>query len=645
MSPSCRRLLIIAPIVAGLASTSAMNAACPPKDPPDGVCPQNSVCPAGFASPVDGSTYRVPCGCSFMLVKIWGGGGNAGAQEGPVSSPTAAVGSGGGGAAGFGVIPVTPNTFFKKYPAGQPLQNGSYPGSASRFTDLDEAAGCATETETNLAIIGGGAGGGRTEELSGFEWHEGHSVGDGGAGGRAGQRGRDSQVLRLSDQAVLTAGGGSGGIPGTGGVPNPANAGLPGNQGCQYGTPGGNCLNGGGWPASSPGGYGGQGAWGGGGAAVIPYPTGAGGGGGSSVMAGFSAFAIYDGNRRQPGKADDPDYVSGVGAGGYLNGSPGHPATGFVVRGGPGNVLVRFSGTLDFGAGQLLPGARSFNGDGQTDLVLRDGSGQHVIWYMNGTTRLSQNNVSPNPSDTVAGADDFNGDGNADLVLHDPSAAPPTLDFWFMNGAARMGAPIPLTGASVLGGAWKLAATGDFNNDGQPDLVWRNTSTQKLAIWTLLDTTYAGTIIPSPDQAVDGNWSIVAALDLGPGAGPDGIRDLLWYNSSSGKIVYWTMQFSASSTVCQGQGLASPCVYRVTGAFTNPANAADANWRVVAGGDFGVGPAPGVAGSNDIVWRNSTSGRIVVWHMDFLGNRTAGVFTVPDAPSPNPAAWAVVGPK
>ena len=53
----------------------------------------------------------------------------------------------------------------------------------------------------------------------------------------------------------------------------------------------------------------------------------------------------------------------------------------------------------------------------------------------------------------------------------------------------------------------------------------------------------------------------------------------------------------------------------------------------------------GVAHSTDIVWRNSTSGTVVVWFMDQAGNKTAGLFTTPAAPSPNPTDWTIVGPR
>jgi hypothetical protein len=183
---------------------------------------------------------------------------------------------------------------------------------------------------------------------------------------------------------------------------------------------------------------------------------------------------------------------------------------------------------------------------------------------------------------------------------------------------------VPLGGASPLAPPWRLSATADFNHDGRPDLVWRNLSTQKIAIWTLDAAAFTGAIVPSPDQAADANWEIVAALDFNA----DGNTDLLWYNWSSGRIVLWFMNAS---------------VQRISGQFTNPDRAGDSNWKVLAAGDYGPGPN-GLAGTNDIVWRNATSGKYVVWYMDNAGNRTAGSFTVPDSPV-DPLGWTIAGPR
>ena len=83
---------------------------------------------------------------------------------------------------------------------------------------------------------------------------------------------------------------------------------------------------------------------------------------------------------------------------------------------------------------------------------------------------------------------------------------------------------------------------------------------------------------------------------------------------------------------------------RTAGRFTSPANAGDNNWKVLASGDYGTGPG-GTACANDVVWRNATSGKLVLWYLDPSGTRTFGTFTTPAAPSPDPLSWTLVGPR
>ncbi len=274
-----------------------------------------------------------------------------------------------------------------------------------------------------------------------------------------------------------------------------------------------------------------------------------------------------------------------------------------------------------------------FNNDSKVDLLFDNlTNNRNMVWLMDGVTRTAMSWISPDASanQEIVGADDFDGDGQSDLLFWNNTTG--ALEFWMMNGATRTGAGVPISGAPTLATNWRLAATGDFNGDSKPDLLWRNTTSQKLVIWTMNGTAKTGNIVPTPDQAVDFNWVVAAALDYND----DGARDLLWYNFTSGKIVLWFMNAS---------------VVRIAGQFTNPANAGDNNWNVYAGGDYGVGSG-GTACTNDIVWRNATSGKEVVWYMDFAGNRTFGVFTIPDSPTsdpdgnPTPATnWIVAGPR
>ena len=110
----------------------------------------------------------------------------------------------------------------------------------------------------------------------------------------------------------------------------------------------------------------------------------------------------------------------------------------------------------------------------------------------------------------------------------------------------------------------------------------------------------------------------------------------MWYNPSTGKIVSWFLDASYA---------------RTSGNFTTPANAGDNNWKVLASADYGIGAdgtvdvAPPVPGSHDLIWRNATSGRFVVWHLDYARNRTNGLFTTPDSPTAPATDWTIVGPR
>ncbi len=217
---------------------------------------------------------------------------------------------------------------------------------------------------------------------------------------------------------------------------------------------------------------------------------------------------------------------------------------------------------------------------------------------------------APTSTSSLVGSDDLDGDYAHEPVFRDVS-----------TGVAYV-ENLPISGAPTLALNWKLSATGDFDADGRADILWRNTTSQKLVIWTMNGRTKLGNIIPSPDQAVDVNWEVAAVADYNR----DGSLDLLWYNQTSGKIVLWFM---------------NSAVVRITGQFTNPATVGNNNWRVLAVGDFGKGPG-GVYDTNDVIWQNDTSKRVVVWFMDLAGNRTSGTFITPDMLA---FGWDLVGPR
>ncbi len=87
--------------------------------------------------------------------------------------------------------------------------------------------------------------------------------------------------------------------------------------------------------------------------------------------------------------------------------------------------------------GRLAPtivNSHDLNGDGKSDIVWRDTSGNIAIWEMNGTTILNPNTAGVGNVPTtwsIVGTGDFNGDGKSDIVWHDSSG---NVAIWEMNG-------------------------------------------------------------------------------------------------------------------------------------------------------------------------------------------------------------------
>src|SRR5580704_11791356 len=77
---------------------------------------------------------------------------------------------------------------------------------------------------------------------------------------------------------------------------------------------------------------------------------------------------------------------------------------------------------------------------------------------------------------------DFNGDHKTDLLWRDPTNL--TISIWEMNGGQVI-AEVPVTVNAPVSNTLNIVATGDFNGDGNSDIVWRNINTGALAIWLI----------------------------------------------------------------------------------------------------------------------------------------------------------------
>ena len=84
--------------------------------------------------------------------------------------------------------------------------------------------------------------------------------------------------------------------------------------------------------------------------------------------------------------------------------------------------------------------------------------------------------------------------------------------------------------------------SGDFNGDGQPDILWQNSVTGQRVIWLMNGTSYSS--LPSLGT-VPTSWNIAGAADFNG----DGKPDILWQNSVTGARVIWLMNGTSYSSL------------------------------------------------------------------------------------------------
>jgi hypothetical protein len=77
----------------------------------------------------------------------------------------------------------------------------------------------------------------------------------------------------------------------------------------------------------------------------------------------------------------------------------------------------------------------------------------------------------------IVGTGDFGGDGKDDVLLRNDSGQ---VVIWQMNGAQI----VSNTSVATPGNDWHVQDVGDYNSDGHSDVLWRNDSGQ-VAVWEM----------------------------------------------------------------------------------------------------------------------------------------------------------------
>ena len=209
-----------------------------------------------------------------------------------------------------------------------------------------------------------------------------------------------------------------------------------------------------------------------------------------------------------------------------------------------------------------IVGSADFNNDGSPDLLFQHAvTGALVIWYMSGTNLVSAASVSPGgPSDPnwhVVGIADFNADGRPDILFQHSVTG--MLFVWFMNGSTMYSTGM-FTPTGPVDPAWKVAAIGDFNGDGKPDILLQNSVTSTLVIWYMNGRQLSTASLTSPMGPLDVDWKIAGVADMNG----DGKLDLILQHRTMGGLIVWYMN---GTTV-------------TSGAVFTPYGSSDTAWKI-----------------------------------------------------------------
>ena len=301
---------------------------------------------------------------------------------------------------------------------------------------------------------------------------------------------------------------------------------------------------------------------------------------------------------------------------------PGNAAsTGFQIS-NPGSYLLRlvaFDG-LRFGHDEVVVtvmgrdsfGISDLDNDGRSDLLFQHRDGSLAVWFMDGVNLTASALLSPegpgNGDWRVAGIGDFDRDGQGDLLFQHTAGA---LSAWIMDGTN-----LRLTGtispSSPDDPNWRVVALADFNADGHSDFLFQH-SNGALVIWMMDGVIFQSNQFPVPNHPGDKAWRVAAVRDFNR----DGKPDILMQHTD-GTLAVWVMN-----------GLTLDSV-----SFLEPSRPENESWRVVSVND--------VDGDEDLdlILQDSRDGSLAVWLLNQLRLDRAESLN----PSQPGDGWSVVGP-
>ncbi|MGI0491461.1 Calx-beta domain-containing protein [Alkalinema pantanalense CENA528] len=245
------------------------------------------------------------------------------------------------------------------------------------------------------------------------------------------------------------------------------------------------------------------------------------------------------------------------------------PITLSQLEGNLGNRAYDFTVTLSQASTQAVTVNYAIQ-DGTATLA----DGDYVVSQTAGTLTFAPGETSKVITVNVVGDSKFEADETFTVRLSSPSNG-------ILNSSATIATGTILNDDNAGMGT-------NLSVDGKTDVFWRNTNTGDVIFWQMNQgpsvMQYALNQVMS-----DPNWEVRGTADFDG----DGDADILWRNSFTGANQIWRMNGTTF-----GEAIALPSV-------------TDTNWTIE-----GIGNFTGIAGHQDILWRQKQSGIVQVWAMN-----------------------------
>jgi hypothetical protein len=281
--------------------------------------------------------------------------------------------------------------------------------------------------------------------------------------------------------------------------------------------------------------------------------------------------------------------------------------------------------------------ARDFDGDGIADLVVASGSSVR-IWVLGAGQVAAELSLPAAPQGSrVVGTGDYDGNRTADLLWENTQTGALTL--WTLDRGAIAGTRLLDRSSLPAGEEWHVGGSADFDGDGADDLMLFSRVKGEVEIWTLTATSVASrTRLPGHKGA----WS-VAAVDDTDG---DGKAEIVWLDELDRSLELHDPAAAAPvalGTLTQGwRGRGGADLLGDGSAellILDPATGAMQDWALDDAGILGSADLPNAstlgqfAGSGDF---DGDGAEDIAW-----GNSSAGAVTLWLSPASQPRSVAL----